>query len=109
MGLYRAKCSPDTLEIIARARRMRKNHPFLRTVYILSDDESNWAHEVRMWLLSEGWEKVWIGAKDIWNQWQDREIGVGVDMEVARRSGVFVGNGVSGLSNMEGGKVLPSS
>ena len=94
-GLYRAKCLPETLDIIARARRMRKNHPFLRTVYILADEVTPWAEEVKIWLLTEGWEKVWIGQRDIWPTWQEREIGVGVDMEVARRSGVFVGNGVS--------------
>ncbi|ORX38974.1 hypothetical protein BD324DRAFT_649072 [Kockovaella imperatae] len=95
LGLYKAKCSPDTLDIIARARRMRKNHPFLHTVYILTDGVTPWGEEVKMWLLSEGWENVWLSPKDIWPDWQDGEIGVGVDMEVARRSGVFVGNGFS--------------
>ncbi len=95
MGLYRAKCLPSTLDIIARARRMRKNHPLLKVVYILTDDDETWAEEIRMWLASEGWDRVWIGRTDITAEWEDREVGVAVDMEVARRAGVFVGNGVS--------------
>lgn len=95
VGLYRAKCDPQILDIIARARRMRKNHPLLKSVYILTDADRAWAEEVRMWLLSEGWDKVWVGREDLYPAWQDREVGVAVDMEVARRAGVFVGNGVS--------------
>lgn len=99
MGLYRAKCLPSTLEIIARARRMRKNHPLLRVVYILTDADDRWAEEIRMWLASEGWDRVWIGGGDIYPEYEDREVGVAVDMEVARRAGVFVGNGFSTTSS----------
>ena len=74
---------------------MRKNHPLLRMVYILTDSEPKWAEEVRMWLLSEGWDRVFIGKQDVYDKWEDHEVGVGADMEVARRAGVFVGNGVS--------------
>jgi len=95
MGLYRAKCLPSTLDIIARARRMRKNHPLLRVVYILTDADESWTDEIRMWLSSEGWDKVWVGSTDVYPDWEDQEVGVAVDMEVARRAGVFVGNGVS--------------
>ena len=105
MGLYRAKCLPTTLDIIARARRMKRNHPFLRAVYLLTDGEDDYSDEIRMWLLSEGWEHVWVGRRDVWPRAQDREVGVGVDMEVARRSGVFVGNGVSPV-NLGGEHVL---
>ncbi|WVQ94802.1 hypothetical protein IAU59_001885 [Kwoniella sp. CBS 9459] len=100
MGLYRAKCLPQTLDIIARARRMRKNHPLLRSVYILTDaDEDAWVKEIRMWLQSEGWDHVWIGKEDVYPEWQDKEVGVAVDMEVGRRAGVFVGNGFSTTSS----------
>ena len=77
---------------------MRKNHPLLRMVYILTDSEPKWAEEVRMWLLSEGWDRVFIGKQDVYDKWEDHEVGVGADMEVARRAGVFVGNGVSVFS-----------
>ncbi|ORY29109.1 hypothetical protein BCR39DRAFT_565191 [Naematelia encephala] len=99
MGLYRAKCLPQTLEIIARARRMRKNHPLLRSIYILTDADNSWAEEIRMWLQSEGWDNVFVGQRDIYPDWQDREVGVAVDMEIARRAGVFVGNGFSTTSS----------
>lgn len=95
LGLYRAKCNPELLDIIARARRMRKNHPLLRSVYVMTDDDGSFGVEVAGWLSSEGWDNVWVGSRDVYPDWDDREVGVAVDMEVARRAGVFVGNGVS--------------
>ncbi|TXT04829.1 hypothetical protein VHUM_04097 [Vanrija humicola] len=95
-GLYRAKCLPEIKEILARARRMRKNHRLLRSVYILTDAPDAWTEEVRRWLLSDAWDKVFVGQTDVYPDFQDREVGPAVDMEVARRAGVFVGNGVSG-------------
>lgn len=32
--------------------------------------------------------------------WNEREVGVAVDMEIARRAGVFVGNGVSKITDL---------
>jgi hypothetical protein len=95
LGLYRAKCNPQILDIIARVRRMRKNHPLLKQVYIMTDADDAFTEEMRMWLSSEGWDKVWVGKRDVYPNWDDRELGVAVDMEIARRAGVFVGNGVS--------------
>ena len=74
---------------------MRKNHPLLKQVYILTDADDSFTEEMRMWLSSEGWDKVWVGKRDLYPDWDDRELGVAVDMEIARRAGVFVGNGVS--------------
>lgn len=93
-GLYAAKCVPDITAIIARARRMRKNHQTLRTIYVSTDAPPPWREELRRWLLSDGWDSVLIGCTDVWGGWGDRELGEAVDMEVARRAAVFVGNGV---------------
>lgn len=94
-GLYKAKCQPEIIEIIARARRMRKNHPLLKSTYVITDAPTKWVNELRKWLLSEGWENVWIGSRDVWAGRTDREVGQMVELEMARRSGVYVGNGVS--------------
>lgn len=92
-GLYMAKCEPPILDIIARARRMRINHPLLNTIYILSNGDYGYVQEARKWLESDGWDRVLISA-DVVNSWDDREVGEAVDTEIARRAGVFVGNGV---------------
>lgn len=97
MGFYEAKCLPDVTRIIERARRLRKNHPFLRSVYILTDGPDSFTEDVRHWLASDAWDKVFVGKTDVYPSFEDREVGVAVDMEVARRAGVFVGNGVSTL------------
>jgi len=95
LGLYRAKCLPDFKAIIARARRMRKNHPLLRSIYIMTDAPGEWAEEIRGWLASDAWDKVFVGAADVYPDWQDHEVGIAADMEIARRAGVYIGNGVS--------------
>jgi hypothetical protein len=94
IGLYKAKCDPATLDIIARARRLRANHPLLNSVYILSNGDDQYVEATRMWLLSDGWERVTVTG-DVMTQWEDQEVAEAVDTEIARRSGVFVGNGVS--------------
>lgn len=93
VGLYNAKCQPGILDIINRARRMRKNHPLLKSAYLVTSAGDKWVDELRMWLLSEGWERVVIGRRDVWGK--EWEVGEAVDLEVARRAGVYVGNGVS--------------
>lgn len=93
LGLYRAKCDPETLEIIARARRMRVNHPLLNTIYILSNADYNFIEETKKWLASDGWHTI-LTSSDIVSEFDDQEVGEAVDTEIARRSGVFVGNGV---------------
>ena len=112
-GLYNKKCRPPVLDVISRARRLRKNHPLLKSVYVVTDSQRpkqepplpgstssegrepevhRWSDEVRMWLESEGWEHVWIGRDDVWTA---DKAGEGVDLEVSRRAAVYVGNGVS--------------
>ncbi|KAL1404978.1 hypothetical protein Q8F55_008591 [Vanrija albida] len=98
LGLYKAKCLPDVKAIIARARRMRKNHRLLRTIYLLTDAPDDWTEDVRRWLASDAWDQVFVGRTDVYPDFQDREVGPAVDMEVARRAGVFVGNGFSTTS-----------
>jgi hypothetical protein len=93
-GFYVAKCEPPILEIIARARRLRANHPALNSIYILSNGDYGYVAEARKWLESDGWDRVLTSA-DVAYKWEDREIVEAVDTEIARRSGVFVGNGVS--------------
>lgn len=73
---------------------MRRNHPWLDTIYILADGgDDAFIGETRRWLESEGWHKVLTSA-DVINEPDDYEVGEAVDTEIARRSGVFVGNGV---------------
>lgn len=74
---------------------MRKNHPLLKSAYIVTDAPKKWVDELKKWLLSEGWEKVWLGKKDLWGGSAEREMGQMIELEMARRAGVYVGNGVS--------------
>ncbi|BEI83781.1 hypothetical protein CcaverHIS002_0403850 [Cutaneotrichosporon cavernicola] len=96
-GLYAAKCAPQTTAVIARARRMRKNHPILRAIYLVTDSDE-WADELARWLLSDGWEAVYV-ASEVHNAWRDWEVRPMVDTEVMRRAGVFVGNGFTTMAS----------
>jgi len=98
-GLYLAKCDPPILDIIARARRLRDNHPTLSSIYILSNGDYGFVAEARKWLESDGWDRVLTSA-DVAYKWEDRGIVEAVDTEIARRSGVFVGNGVSQIGSV---------
>ncbi|GMK58726.1 hypothetical protein CspeluHIS016_0601680 [Cutaneotrichosporon spelunceum] len=96
-GVYDAKCTPDTMAVITRARRMRKNHPILRAIYLVTDSQER-ADELAHWLHTDGWDAVYV-ASDVHNAWRDLEIRSMVETEVCRRAGVFVGSGFTTMAS----------
>jgi len=74
--------------------------PSLDIVYLMTNEgtEQEWIETLRRKLLSVGWKKVLTG-KDFEMNPEQRAVGMAVDMEIARRAGVFIGNGWSALSS----------
>ncbi|KAJ7462470.1 hypothetical protein FB451DRAFT_1043725 [Mycena latifolia] len=62
-------------------------------MYILTTENSPWLDEVKGALQLDGWT-VSMG-RDLKLDTEQRDVSMAVDMEIARRSAVFVGNGMS--------------
>jgi hypothetical protein len=82
---------------IRRARaEYEAAHPTraLDILYVLTNADADWVREFTASLVQEdGWGTV-VGTPDLSLDEQMIEVGFAVDMEIARRAEVFIGNGV---------------
>ncbi|KAF7976759.1 hypothetical protein HWV62_5752 [Athelia sp. TMB] len=92
---YRAHCYPSVAQIVARLHAVREAHPSLTRVYALSNGWPRFLGELRAALAADGWAdtitRVHLDAEQAY-------VGMAVDMAVAEKAEVFVGNGFSSLS-----------
>lgn len=111
---YLERCLPDIPQIVDRLRELKNDHPNLKKVYVLSNAWESWLGELRRELMKapvvdgtsenvkldaeagaeEAWEEV-ITSYDLLLDAEQRYVGMAVDMAIAERAEVFVGNGVS--------------
>lgn len=68
----------------------------LRRVFILSNARRLWLADLKDKLAKDGWDNV-ISRRDLTLDKQQRGVSVAVDMSIAEKAEVFVGNGVGGL------------
>ncbi|KAL4261771.1 hypothetical protein AB1N83_007835 [Pleurotus pulmonarius] len=111
---YLAHCLPSVSQIVKRLSILRREHnlqqqnqnqnttfalPPLSKVYVLTNGWSFWLSQLFDGLKADGWEDVVSSFNVEANL--DREqkyVGMAVDMAIAERAEVFVGNGFSSLS-----------
>jgi hypothetical protein len=98
--LYRQHCFPSDDEVRATIRYARAQymaaHPMraLDVLYILTNADADWVRTFTSSLRGDGWGTV-VGTPDLALDEEMMEVSFAVDMEIARRSEVFIGNGVS--------------
>ncbi|KIJ64194.1 hypothetical protein HYDPIDRAFT_90909 [Hydnomerulius pinastri MD-312] len=95
---YLEHCLPTTEQLVARLHEIRLEHPELRRVYVLSNDWA-WALEgLKEALEEDGWEDF-VSSVDIQLDAEQYYVSMAVDMAIAEKAEVFVGNGFSSLSS----------
>jgi hypothetical protein len=101
---YRGHCYPTDAETLATIRRARAEytaaHPdrALDVLFVLTNADATWVHEFAGMMRKEGWGTV-VGTPDLTLDAEQTEVGMAVDMELARRAEVFIGNGVRFFSS----------
>ncbi|KAH9480254.1 Strobilurin A biosynthesis cluster protein l1 [Psilocybe cubensis] len=102
LPIFLKRCWPDIPTIIKRIHDVREDYlrttttqeqKQLKTVYVMTNDNSPWLDELRLALKLDGWEIV-LTTSDLILNAEQKEVGVSVDMEIGRRSELFIGNGV---------------
>jgi hypothetical protein len=70
-------------------------HPdrYLDVLYVLTNLDTAWVRDFAATMRREGWGIV-LGTPDLALDAEQTEVGMAVDMEIARRAEVFIGNGV---------------
>ncbi|KAG8905668.1 hypothetical protein FRB99_008440 [Tulasnella sp. 403] len=139
--MYMERCWPEIEQIIRKLRDVRRLHPELERVFILTNGKRDWVDKLKRALIQgelveeepeastdlpqrpsgpelppvvpgairvqprpppmngkAGWKAVYT-SKDLRLLWTEREVDQVVDMEIARRAQVFVGNGFSSMTS----------
>lgn len=100
---YMEHCFPTEEYIMNKIRESRKAYidaaeagdmRYLDTIYILTNDKTEWIEELKRMLHEDGWNHV-ITTRQLELDAQQKDVGMAVDMDLARRAAVFIGNGVS--------------
>lgn len=90
---YLEHCFPTTAQLIARLHEIRAQHPGLRRVYLLSNEASSVLNELKHALEEDGWLDL-VSTTDMQLDAEQYYVSMAVDMAIAERAEVFVGNGV---------------
>jgi hypothetical protein len=62
-------------------------------IYVLTNEQSAWITDLKEALQRDGWTVA--TTRDLVLDTEQRDVSMAVDMEIARRAAVFLGNGVS--------------
>jgi hypothetical protein len=91
---------PTEAELLATIRNARDQYlaagqgRTLDILYVLTNAGADWFGPFKATMLADGWGTVVSGSDLIFLSDEQREVGMAVDMEIARRAAVFIGNGV---------------
>ncbi|KAI5118056.1 hypothetical protein M0805_005902 [Coniferiporia weirii] len=96
---YAKHCWPTIDEIVTKINEVRQTiaGKDLNRVYIMTNGASEWIAELKEKVLQSGWEGV-ASSKDLKLIPEQVYVAQAVDMAIAMRSQVFIGNGFSSLS-----------
>jgi len=97
-NLYLKHCYPTIQQIVDKVKRVRQESQAthdLRYLYIMTNGPSPWVEALKTVLAEESeWESV-KSSRDLELTWEETFVAQGVDMLVAQRAEVIIGNGVS--------------
>jgi hypothetical protein len=72
----------------------------LDILYVLTNAGADWFAEFKANMLADGWGTVVSGTDFVLDD-EQKEVDMAMDMEIARRAAVFIGNGVRATPNLE--------
>lgn len=94
---YMQHCLPTVEQIVERLRAVRKDNPGLRRVYVLTNAWGWWLNGLKAALQADGWDDL-KSSLDIHLDTAQTYVAMAVDMAIAEKAEIFVGNGVSNIA-----------
>ncbi|KAE9389245.1 hypothetical protein BT96DRAFT_968007 [Gymnopus androsaceus JB14] len=70
----------------------------LDVLYLLTNDESDWLDQLKDALRQDGWNTIRT-SRDLTLDQEQTDVNMAVDMDIARRAAVFIGNGWSSFTS----------
>lgn len=99
-AIYRRKCWPTIDEIVQRVKEVMsaEESKDVERLFVLTNGERAWVTELKDTLSKMQGIKQVTTSRDLTLTWEQKYIAQAVDMAVAERAQVFIGNGVSALA-----------
>jgi len=107
---YMKRCFPP-LEAVVRkikqareeyAEKSKKSRTMLETLFLMTNEKpGEWLDNLKATMRAEGWNTI-VTSNELTLDREQVEVGMAVDMEIARRAAVFIGNGVCFFSRILG-------
>lgn len=91
---YMRHCLPSVEQIVERLHAVRVENPGLKKVYVLTNAWGWWLNGLDAALKVDGWEDL-KSSLDVRLDEEQKFVSMAVDMAIAEKAEVFVGNGVS--------------
>ncbi|KAG1727269.1 uncharacterized protein EDB91DRAFT_893693 [Suillus paluster] len=98
LSYYLDHCWPSTEQVVERLREVRNEYPGLRRVYVLSNEWAWSLDGLKSALEEDGWDDL-VSSADIVLDSEQKYVAMAVDMAIAEKAEVFIGNGFSSLSS----------
>uniref|UniRef100_A0A0W0GAM3 Uncharacterized protein n=1 Tax=Moniliophthora roreri TaxID=221103 RepID=A0A0W0GAM3_MONRR len=107
---YMEHCLPTFDAIVQKVRDSRadyvaegkrKGEKYDRTLdvlYLLTNEESDWLDKLKDTLRADGWHTIRT-SRDLVLDQEQMDVNMAVDMDIARRAAVFIGNGWSSFTS----------
>lgn len=90
---YLQHCLPTVEQIVEKLNGLRKENPGLKRVYVLTNGWGWWLNGLKSALQKDGWDDM-KSSFDIQLDSEQTYISMAVDMAIAEKAEIFVGNGV---------------
>ncbi|KAG6883710.1 hypothetical protein C0992_008035 [Termitomyces sp. T32_za158] len=98
---YLEHCLPQFDDIVAKVRDSRYDYlqqsktgrKKLDKIFLLTNAKGEWLDQLKATLREDGWRTI-VTSEDLELDQEQTEVSMSVDMEIARRAAVFVGNGM---------------
>ncbi|KAG6837082.1 hypothetical protein H0H93_014974 [Arthromyces matolae] len=91
---YMEHCLPTVEQLVSRLAIIRKANPELRRVYVLTNAWGFWLNSLKTALLKDGWQDL-KSTLDLSLDSKQNQVAAAVDMAIAERAQVFLGNGLN--------------
>ncbi|KAK7023081.1 hypothetical protein R3P38DRAFT_3536840 [Favolaschia claudopus] len=103
-----AHCLPNNAQIVQKIKEVREDYVnakagdsegrTLDVLYLLTNEQGAWLDEVKADLRKAGWYTI-VTTRDLQLDQEQTDVSMAIDMQMARKAAVFIGNGWSSFTS----------